>query len=174
MRLAGFASSAFATWAPKTFAYYAGHLCDHLLHNAQLVLNWMNSVFAATTFNFGPRTLCFRHMDSVNLLFSCHLVLWDLKLVIDFLPGSTILIPSAILRHSNTTIAKGEFQTSEEYWRSLHEEEHLQAQKECSERWMMGLHMFSTLEELPHSFCKGIDSMLGLTFSTTAIWSLLL
>ncbi len=97
-----------------------------------------------------------------------HLVLWDLKLVIDFLPGSTILIPSAILRHSNTTIAKGErrysftqytagglfrwvdygFQTSEEYWGSLHKEEHLQAQKERSERWMMGLHMFSTLEEL--------------------------
>ncbi len=86
-------------------------------------MNWANSIFSCATFNFGPRTLCFRHTDSGNLPFGwCtitalgwfdpkrggHLVLWDLKLIIDFPPGSTILIPSAILLHSNTAIAPGE------------------------------------------------------------------
>ncbi|KAJ7654162.1 hypothetical protein B0H17DRAFT_1214488 [Mycena rosella] len=37
-----------------------------------------------------------------------HLVLWDLKLVIRFPPGSTILILSAILRHSNVLIQANE------------------------------------------------------------------
>jgi len=37
-----------------------------------------------------------------------HLILWDLGLVIDFPPGSTILIPSALVRHSNTVIQPGE------------------------------------------------------------------
>ncbi|KAK0442271.1 uncharacterized protein EV420DRAFT_1485394 [Desarmillaria tabescens] len=123
VHLAAFASSAFATWAPNLFHYYATHLCDLLVHDATLVLNWASSIFASATFNFGPRTLCFRHTDSANLPFGwCtitalgrynfrrggHLVLWDLKLVVDFPPGSTILIPSAILRHSNTAIGKRE------------------------------------------------------------------
>ncbi|SJL15741.1 uncharacterized protein ARMOST_19246 [Armillaria ostoyae] len=69
LRLAGFGSSAFATWAPKTFAYYATHLKDLLVHDVSLILNWANSIFAATTFNFGLRTLCFRHTDSGNLPF---------------------------------------------------------------------------------------------------------
>ncbi|PBK79337.1 hypothetical protein ARMGADRAFT_857363, partial [Armillaria gallica] len=123
IRLAGFVSLAFATWAPKLFHHYATHLHDLLLHNAALVLNWVSSIFAAATFNFSPRMLCFRHTNSGNLPFGwCaitalgrydfrrgrHLVLWDLKLVINFPPGSTILIPSAILCHSNTTIGKWE------------------------------------------------------------------
>ncbi|KAF8139523.1 hypothetical protein K438DRAFT_1785611 [Mycena galopus ATCC 62051] len=37
-----------------------------------------------------------------------HLVLWDLKLVIRFPAGSTILLPSATLRHSNVGIAEEE------------------------------------------------------------------
>jgi hypothetical protein len=36
------------------------------------------------------------------------LVLWDFKLVIHFLAGSTMLIPSALLYHSNTPIQPGE------------------------------------------------------------------
>ncbi|KAJ7025053.1 hypothetical protein C8F04DRAFT_1269659 [Mycena alexandri] len=81
------------------------------------------SVFAAATFNFGPATVTFPHIDALNLAWGwCaitalgffnpdvggHLVLWDLRLIIRFPPGSTILIPSAILRHSNVTIAAGE------------------------------------------------------------------
>ncbi|KAJ7760243.1 hypothetical protein DFH07DRAFT_957619 [Mycena maculata] len=36
-----------------------------------------------------------------------HLILWDLCLIIGSPPGSTIFIPSAILRHSNVPIQQG-------------------------------------------------------------------
>ncbi|KAJ3004272.1 hypothetical protein NUW54_g4889 [Trametes sanguinea] len=39
---------------------------------------------------------------------SGHLVLWELRMVIEFPPGSTILISSAILTHSNTDLAPNE------------------------------------------------------------------
>ncbi|KAJ7068935.1 hypothetical protein B0H15DRAFT_925906 [Mycena belliarum] len=77
----------------------------------------------AATLNFGPMTVTLPHIDGLNLAWGwCaitalgsfnpdlggHLVLWDLKLIIRFPPGSTILIPSAILRHSNVVIQPGE------------------------------------------------------------------
>ncbi|KAJ7809608.1 hypothetical protein B0H13DRAFT_1668022, partial [Mycena leptocephala] len=66
------------------------------------------SVFTTATFNFGPRTVTFPHIDFGNLAWGwCaitalgwfdpnlggHLILWDLKLIICFPPGSTILLP---------------------------------------------------------------------------------
>jgi hypothetical protein len=81
------------------------------------------SVFAAATFNFGPQTVTFPHLDFANLAWGwCaitalgdfdpdkggHLILWDLKLIVRFPPGSTILIPSALIRHSNTSIGPHE------------------------------------------------------------------
>jgi hypothetical protein len=85
-----------------------------------LVWNFHNSVFAATTFNLGPATITFDHTDNGNFAIGMcsitalgnfnpvtggHLVLFDLGLVIQFPPGATILIPSAILRHGNIPIA---------------------------------------------------------------------
>ncbi|KDQ54000.1 hypothetical protein JAAARDRAFT_698215, partial [Jaapia argillacea MUCL 33604] len=82
-----------------------------------------NSPFAACTFNFGPDVRTFVHTDPKNLPWGwCvvtalgsfdpkrggHLVLWDLKLVVEFPPGSTIFIPSAIIQHSNIPVAEGE------------------------------------------------------------------
>jgi hypothetical protein len=79
------------------------------------------------TFNFGPQTITFDHRDFANLAFGwCaitaigkfdpkrggHLILWDMKLVIEFPPGATILIPSAILRHSNVSLQPGEIRMS--------------------------------------------------------------
>ncbi|PBK60372.1 hypothetical protein ARMSODRAFT_990947 [Armillaria solidipes] len=139
------------------FIRLAGFVSSSLLP-PPLILDPELVVFDTPT----PTTCC---SDGVP---SLHLVLWDLKLIIDFPPGSTILIPSAILRHSNTTIAPGEcrylftqytagglfrwvdygFRGSEEYWGALQGEELEQVKKERSERWMMGMGMFSTLEEL--------------------------
>jgi hypothetical protein len=80
-------------------------------------------VFAYATFNFGPNTCCFDHVNYRNLPFDwCaitalgmfnptlggHLVLWDLKIVIEFPPGSTILISSGAIRHSNIAIRQSE------------------------------------------------------------------
>ncbi|KAF8166468.1 hypothetical protein K438DRAFT_2066503 [Mycena galopus ATCC 62051] len=74
--------------------------------------NFVGSVFAACTFNFGPHAICAPHLDFANLAwgwcaitalgnfnpnFGGHLIVWDLGLVIRFLPGSTILIPSTLI-----------------------------------------------------------------------------
>jgi hypothetical protein len=82
----------------------------------------MESAFAAASFNLGPNTTCRPHLDGANLPFGwCgvtpfgsydptregHLVLHELKLVIEFPPGSTILLPSSIITHSNTPILEG-------------------------------------------------------------------
>ncbi|KAJ7765191.1 hypothetical protein B0H16DRAFT_1454371 [Mycena metata] len=81
------------------------------------------SVFATATYNFGPVTVTLPHIDFGNLAWGwCaitapgnfnpdrggHLVLWDLKLIIRFPPGSTSLLPSAILCHSNLKIGPNE------------------------------------------------------------------
>ncbi|KAF8220175.1 hypothetical protein L208DRAFT_1183270, partial [Tricholoma matsutake] len=41
-----------------------------------------------------------------------HLALWDLGIVVHFPPGSGILLPSALIQHSNTPIASHECQYS--------------------------------------------------------------
>ena len=111
----------FATWAPKLFAYYLGHVTPLFKwYGSQLRKNFA-TVFACSTFNFGPSTISFPHTDPGNLPFGwCavtvlkpfdlkqggHLILWDIKLVIEFPPGSTILLPSVVIRHSNLPVKK--------------------------------------------------------------------
>ena len=95
-------------------------------------------------------------------------MLWDLQLAIEFPPGSTILIPSAVLHHSNIPIQKGEerysftqytagglfrwvdhgFQKEDEYCSSLLKEGAIEEEEAMRRRWMMGLGLFSTLDEL--------------------------
>ena len=92
-----------------------------------------------------------------------HLVLWDLKLGIEFPPGSTILLPSAIFRHSNLPIGKGQVRYSlTQYsagglfrWAACGFRPHKQfamdggVYGETGEaRWVKGLNMFSTIAEL--------------------------
>ncbi|KAJ8092969.1 hypothetical protein PM082_011289 [Marasmius tenuissimus] len=82
--------------------------------------------FSACNLNMG-RAVTLRHTDFLNLLFGqCavlslgtfdyekggHLVLWDLGLVIEFPPGSMILLPSALIEHSNVSIAGDERRSS--------------------------------------------------------------
>ncbi|KAJ7056523.1 hypothetical protein C8F01DRAFT_1211255 [Mycena amicta] len=91
-----------------------------------LRLPFVGSVFAACTWNF-VTTVCAPHVDFGNLAWGwCaitalgrfnpnrggHLILWDLRLVIRFPPGSTIFIPSALLLHSNSPIQAGETRSS--------------------------------------------------------------
>ncbi|KJA13851.1 hypothetical protein HYPSUDRAFT_151075 [Hypholoma sublateritium FD-334 SS-4] len=126
-RIAGFASSAFLSWAPKLHQHYAENLDSLLAEDPGLKRNFSNSMWAAATLNFGPKVFTKKHRDYANLPFGwCsvtalgdfdptkggHLVLWDLKLVIEFPAGSTILIPSAAISHSNTPIRAGERRSS--------------------------------------------------------------
>ncbi|KAJ7019274.1 hypothetical protein C8F04DRAFT_1276466 [Mycena alexandri] len=118
-RIAGWTNMLFMAFAPNLHEFYRStyaSLCDwdRLQARAKhIVRNFKEpfSVFTTTTFNFGPITVTLPHIDFGNLAWGwCavtalgnfdpdrggHLVLWDLKLIIRFPPGSTILLPSAI------------------------------------------------------------------------------
>ncbi|KAJ7152149.1 hypothetical protein C8R43DRAFT_886407 [Mycena crocata] len=124
-RIIGFTNGMFQTYAPALHSFYLQQLRLLWLSAAYLVplLPQILTVFAACTFNFGPNTVTLPHVDAANLAWGwcCitalgnfdpslggHLILWDLKLVIRFPPGSTIMIPSALLRHSNVAVQQGE------------------------------------------------------------------
>src|SRR6202023_2093145 len=92
--------------------------------NPKLKFNFVDSAWAGVTVNLGPKTVTVKHRDKLNKLtgwcaitalgndfdesLGGHLVLWDLKLVIRFPPGATILILSALLYHSNTSLPDGQ------------------------------------------------------------------
>ncbi|KAJ7823367.1 hypothetical protein B0H13DRAFT_1447898, partial [Mycena leptocephala] len=125
--ISGWTNALFMGFTPKLHDYYRRTVDtvfewdaaqDHARHLQRNFLTTL-SVFTTATFNFGPRTVTFPHIDFGNLAWGwCaittlgwfdpnlggHLILWDLKLIIRFPPGSTILLPSAILRHSNIKI----------------------------------------------------------------------
>ncbi|RDB25110.1 hypothetical protein Hypma_008140 [Hypsizygus marmoreus] len=188
IRIAGFQSSAFAATAPKLYVYYTETSKLLFNHHPNLRRNFTNSIFAATSFNCGPRTISFRHFDSNNLSFGMcaltalgrynprlggHLILYNLKLVIEFPPGSTILLPSAAVEHGNTPVSPEETRLSiAQYtsgglfrWvaygfrtvKSLTSKKKKQKQKDQlrrefdlgeGERWGRGIDMFSKLGDL--------------------------
>ena len=139
------------------------------------------TVFAAASFNFGPNVVTYEHTDSGNKangpcpIFCSgtfdprkggHLVLRQLKLLIQFPPGSLALIPSATLQHGNVSIQPGEQRESfTQYaagglfrwvkygfqsWKSLSEDPVL-LQREIEARrtrWQTAIEQFSTLTSL--------------------------
>ncbi|KAL1736714.1 hypothetical protein EV714DRAFT_279250 [Schizophyllum commune] len=189
IRIALFASAAFACWAPLLYAYYAEHMAALFKSDKTLVRNFVKSVWACITINFGPQTVTYKHKDFGNLPFGwCaitalgdydpdrggHLVLWECKLVVRFPPGSTVLIPSAIIHHSNTQLQPGEERFSmtqytagalfrwvdhdckldAEYYGSLSAEERVRAADANARRWKEGVHLWSTMSELRASAAK--------------------
>jgi hypothetical protein len=150
---------------------------------AHLKQPFLNGIWSVCTFNLGPQTCALGHRDFANLAFGwCaitalgnfdytkggHLILWDCKLILEFPPGTTVLIPSAALFHSNIPIANGErrysftqytaggifrwiehgFQSEEKYLESLSPAERAREREEVKTRWQMGAGLFSTLDEL--------------------------
>ncbi|KAL0565649.1 hypothetical protein V5O48_016372 [Marasmius crinis-equi] len=128
-RIASFQSAAYSRWSPENYRRYSD--AKEFIQNHEKTRdehwNFERSVFAAATVNFGPQTRTFKHRDVQNAPFGwCavtalgdfdaslggHLVLWDLGLVIRFPAGSTILLPSATIAHSNIPIRDGETRTS--------------------------------------------------------------
>ncbi|KAJ3899809.1 hypothetical protein F5879DRAFT_810292 [Lentinula edodes] len=181
-QVAGHQSAALATWFPKSYLEHQRinrELEEKLPH---LRRNFDNSVYQSMTVNFGPATWTHIHTDSMNdVRIPCaitsggkynyklggHLILWDLKVVIEFPPGATVLLSSALLRHSNLPVAPGETRVSvTQYtaggirrWLDYggRTEEAFQAQdpegfsiawaKRC-EGWKESLQFFGTLEDL--------------------------
>jgi len=132
------------------------------------------------TYNLGPQVVCFPHVDFANLPFGfCaitaigkfdpskggHLALWDCMLAIQFPPGSTVLILSGVLTHSNAKVAAHEarfsftqycagglfrwvdhgFQSAASHRASLSKEEFEAWDAENEKRWEFGLGLLPKL-----------------------------
>lgn len=170
------------------YNYYVDRLGKLHAKYEPLHRNFTSSVFEATTYNLGPRTVCYRHLDFANLPFGwCaitalgnydstkggHLILWDAHLVLEFPAGTTVLIPSAVISHSNTAIACHErrfsftqytagalfrwvdngFKRSVDYLASLDEDALAEHRKKEEGRWKVGLSLFSQLKEIQKPRC---------------------
>ncbi|KAK1217404.1 hypothetical protein PQX77_019944 [Marasmius sp. AFHP31] len=129
-RISQYQNAAFKLWGSRLYNRYKTTM-DFVYNHpklSQIPRNFTDdNVFAAAAFNFGGKVRTFKHRDHLNWAFgwcaitalgdfnpttSARLILWELKLVIDFPPGSTVLIPSAVITHSNTRIAEGDERTS--------------------------------------------------------------
>ncbi|KAJ6470478.1 hypothetical protein C8R45DRAFT_836831 [Mycena sanguinolenta] len=182
-RIANFANMLLAIWAPLLYAFYAAQMALLSGWKRGMRRNFAGSIFAACTFNLGPRMVCAPHLDFGNLAWGwCaitalgdfdldvggHLILWDLRLVIRFPPGSTILLPSALIRHSNVPIRSHErrfsfvqytagglfrwvrngFKTDEDWQRGATRQQKADRAAEDRARWEEGLKMFSVIDKL--------------------------
>ena len=169
----------FRTWAPELYKYYEEKL-DKLFKSDERLTRPFRSVYPAATYNLGPRTVCLPHVDFANLPFGyCaitaigdydykkggHIVLWEPKLIIEFPPGTTVLLPSAIVTHFNMPVAEGEtrcsftqyaagglfrwvdngFKTAADHWDTLTEKQKGEKMEADKKRWEFGLGLLPTL-----------------------------
>ncbi|KAJ7242210.1 hypothetical protein C8J57DRAFT_1084447, partial [Mycena rebaudengoi] len=126
-RVAGFQSSALATYAPKLFRYYCDTMREIFRRQPGLRHNFSNSVFPAATFNCGPEALTYDHRDYGNWAAGfctvtsggkfdhtkgADLYLKQLRLIIESPSYSTLLIPSGCMDHGNTPLQPGETRCS--------------------------------------------------------------
>ncbi|KAJ7862608.1 hypothetical protein B0H14DRAFT_3863084 [Mycena olivaceomarginata] len=180
--MANFASGVFALWVPRLYQHYHNNDQKLRIKHPDLRHPFVGSIFSCAAFNFGPNVWTFKHRDVLNLAFGwCaiqalgqfdatkggHLILWDLKLVIEFPMGALVLIPSATLSHSNVPVQPGDTQASftqftsgglfryvDNGYRTEGEvaeadpEEYARLVEEKQSRWEMGLEMFSTIDEV--------------------------
>ncbi|KAJ4473241.1 hypothetical protein C8R41DRAFT_775790, partial [Lentinula lateritia] len=181
-RVAGFQSAALSTWFPCCYreALYRKRQLNQL--RPKLLPNFDNSVYSCMTVNFGPQTWTYIHTDSKNdPCLPCavtsggnyswklggHMVLWDFGIILEFPPGTTILLSSAFLRHSNIPVLKGETRVSvtqysagsirrwleyggrtEEAFKVQDPEAYTREMEKRASRWKEALDMYSTIEEL--------------------------
>jgi hypothetical protein len=183
VRISKFVNGAFATWFPKLYKYYHGTLGALFERDEALERIFLDSVWTAISFNFGPATWCYRHTDWGNLAFGVciitnvgkfdstrggHLVLWECGIVIEFPPGTSIIIPSAVISHSNLPIQPHEvrysftqyaagglfrwaehgFQKEKSYTEGLSVAERAAEEVRRAARKDFGLSLFSTMDEL--------------------------
>ncbi|KAJ7071611.1 hypothetical protein C8F01DRAFT_1111218 [Mycena amicta] len=181
-RIVGFTTYIFGLWMPMLFAAYSS--AKQTFGKRMPALRWpfAGSAFAACTWNF-ITTVCAAHVDFANLAWGwCaitalgrfnpdrggHLIIWCLRLIIRFPPGSTIFIPSTLLMHSNTPIQDGEtrssfvqysagglfrwidqdFMTQEEFLRTASDAELEAARVRAGTRWAEGIGHFTVIDDL--------------------------
>ncbi|KAL0957335.1 hypothetical protein HGRIS_001143 [Hohenbuehelia grisea] len=132
-RLACYANTlaaSFALWFPNLYKYYCKYMETLYKARPTLYANFNGSIFPCATFNLGPQVCTFRHRDVHNLAFGLcaftalgtfdpkggHIILGDAKIVIEFPPGSTVLIPSTAVARSNLPVQPFERRTSFTRW----------------------------------------------------------
>lgn len=160
---------------------------DELLNRLEnwkpgLVRNFLKSVFSCTTFNFGPQVVCKGHRDHLNwspggcaitaggdydYRYGGHIVIVELKLIIEFPPGCTVIIPSACFTHGNLPIRPHEtrismtqytagglfrwvdngFQTAKNLMRTDPRGK-AKADEDRWKRWEEAIGLYSTIDEL--------------------------
>ncbi|KAJ6536530.1 hypothetical protein DFH09DRAFT_1324567 [Mycena vulgaris] len=181
-RISDFTMCLFMTFGPMLFAFFLAQMT--LLADWDPLLQWpfLGSIFAACTFNFGPHMITVSHLNFGNLSWGwCtitalrnfdlnrggHLILWDLKLIIQFPPGSMILIPSVLIRHSNIHVLAHErqysftqytagglfqwiqngFKTDEDFEATATKAEKAAHTLESKTQWEEGVKMFSIIDD---------------------------
>lgn len=181
-RIASYGDAAFQLWAPRLYSHYRDHIDRMHQSLPHLRRNFARSIFPCATFNFGPKVQTFKHRDTLNLGHGwCsitalgnfdpkeggHIILWDAKVVVEFPPNSTILIPSSAIMHSNIRVREGEARASfaqyasgsifrwvdngcmlQKKFRSEDPKGYNQSMEERKLGWEKGLAMYSTLDEL--------------------------
>ncbi|KAJ7818426.1 hypothetical protein B0H14DRAFT_3089505 [Mycena olivaceomarginata] len=162
-------------------AHFASGELNSLFQCHYCPLPFPKSVFSCAAFNFG-NVCCFKHRDVCNLPFGwCavqslgnfdphlggHLILWDLKLVVEFPAGTLILLPSATIAHSNVPVQDGDERVSFTQFTAgglfrytdhgfctqaeLAAEDPVEYERVMEQRegrWKKGLGLFSTVEDL--------------------------
>lgn len=112
---------------PKVWSHLNDALGALYGHVPSLRRPFSASIYPSMAFNCGRQTVCFDHRDQGNAPgVPCvvtafgdfdhtkggHLVLFDLKLIIELPSGCSILLPSGALRHGNTRVGAAESRTS--------------------------------------------------------------
>ncbi len=116
-------SAMLATYAPRVYLKMRRRLRLLYMHHSTLQLNFKNSIYPAAHFNFGPNSVCFEHTDYANDPVNwCHvtalgrydptkgghIILFPLRIAVEFPPSASALIPSGVVRHANVAIQPGE------------------------------------------------------------------
>ncbi|KAK0194914.1 hypothetical protein F5146DRAFT_1132340 [Armillaria mellea] len=170
IQMVTYASASYNLWAPWLHCYYDEHLEALYGKLPHLQGNFPHSVFPCAAFNFGESIWTFKHHDILNCPYGwCaitalgrfdhrqgrHLILWELKLFIQFPHALTIFIPSATITHSNIPPAKGGilcwvdngFWTEKEM-KKADPAAYAAMMARKSMCWEMGLGLLSKLEEV--------------------------
>ncbi|KAJ3968896.1 hypothetical protein EV361DRAFT_386326 [Lentinula raphanica] len=187
-RVAAHQSDSFARYFPKAHEEYRGRNEQLKERIPEFDGNIKGSVFNGCTANFGPNTWTYIHRDTRNAPGACaitaggnfdstkggQLIVWDLRFIFDFPAGSTILLPSALFRHSNIPVRDGEQRVSftqytaggihrwleyggrtKEAFEIEDPEGYSKMLEEREGRWRKALEVFSTYDELKASGVVG-------------------
>ncbi|KAF8174537.1 hypothetical protein BJ912DRAFT_931392 [Pholiota molesta] len=117
-RISAFQNAAFAFWNPGVYLYQKSRIEQLLARHPELKRTAEKTIFPTTAFNF-RNVCCRKHRDTQNCPFGwCsitalgefdhtqggHLILDELKLIIEFPHAYIVFIPSATVTHYNIPI----------------------------------------------------------------------